>query len=949
MPKKNLYIIYFVIISILGYLQAQTVVACVGNSITLGIKSTSPYPDQLGALLSTNYIVNNCGHASTTILKNGEDPYWLTTEYGWAIGFPYDFVVISFGTNATRPVNWDYHSAEFEDDYMALIAKIKQWDNTDHNTEFFLGLPPPIYGDGSIWGVSDDVLKNEVIPKIRIIANQTGATIVDFYNPMSNHPEWFDSDGIHPNATGDSVIAKIVYDAIHKSQSTYDPPPVAPKGLKTISGSNYIKLVWNTNEETDINSYHVYRSENIGDTKTYKISVSGYDTTWTDFGVQNNPIYYYHIVASDLAGNRSDPSNTVIGSVLDQTPPSAPLNLHVILEADSVKTGWTPNIEPDIDKYHIYRNTVLNDIQQSSSIIGTIHAPDSNFFDINYVSATNYYYGIKAVDISGNQGLISNIVSVTTTSRPLSSDTTLTFYEDRPHQFLATNFPFSDADNHTLDKIIFIDSNYLDYFTYDNDTIDRPFICEDISKLVFSPKLNEFGNDYADFSFEVIDSFGSTSIDTNMVIINLVAVNDSPYVDPISDLYLMEDSHNLLLPITGIRAGPANELQNLTVEAFADFVNVSDIRYNSPEDTGLVIIDPVENAFGIIPVTIQIEDDGGTINGGINTFSTIFNIHIAPVNDPPILNVQEIEISEDLVTTVELTGIQPGPWETDQQINISVQSNNTDILPHPTLVYNTPDTTATLTFSTIPNIFGTTSITIYMSDDGGTDFGGEDSISYNIPVEIISINDKPDDFHMATPASDSTLVINKSNYLNTFLISWEASSDIENDDILYNIVFSTNFSTLSRYGINSTNTEYILKEFLSVTDTVSIATGTFSVIATDGDLQTEAINGGIAITVDGRSFAPAKLQLDQNYPNPFNHATVIGFDLPKRGNISIIIYDLLGEEIIKLINNKNHERGYNTVTWNGLDKNNNLITAGIYIVQLRMGSNKKHKKLIFLK
>lgn len=415
----------------------------------------------------------------------------------------------------------------------------------------------------------------------------------------------------------------------------------------------------------------------------------------------------------------------------------------------------------------------------------------------------------------------------------------------------------------------------------------------------------------------------------------------------------MEDSHNILLPITGIYAGPANESQNLSVTAFTDdttLVKVSKIQYNSPEDTGSVTIDPVENAFGIIPITVQILDDGGTTNGGVDLSETTFYINISPINDPPIFNLLDnIQIFEDSETIIELTGIQAGPWETDQQINITVQSNNTDILPHPELSYNSPDTTATLTFSTIPNIFGSSSITITMSDNGGTDFGGKDSTSYTIPVEIISVNDKPSDFNIIAPNSDSTLVINKSNYLNTFLINWEASSDIENDDILYDIIFSGDLSALSRYSLTSTNIEYLLKEILAVTDTVSIANGVFSIIASDGDLQTDAINSGIAMTVDGRSFAPAKLHLDQNYPNPFNHATVIGFDLPKRANVSIIIYDLLGEEIIKLIDNKKYERGYNTITWNGLNKNNNLITAGIYIMQIRMGSVEQHKKLIFLK
>ncbi len=948
MSKKNLYIIYFILFSILGHIQAQTNVACIGNSITWGSKlldrDTESYPSRLAVQLGGDYTVVNYGTGGRTLLQNTELPYIVSQQHAYSIATPHDIVIILLGTNDSAENNW-IEKEHFKEDYYDLIDDYQNYPGND-DPIFILGLPPPVFDESS--GHRNAPIVDEIIPKIKQIANELDLTIADFYNALSGKPELF-IDGVHPNAVGTVIMAEVAYDAILKAFSATDPPPATPTGLKTIPESSNINLEWHANTEDDLFSYHIYRSFEKGGVQDYLGITFAPDTTYTDNNILLNHIYYYSIDAFDNHGHGSSRTAAVAGKTLDYDPPSAPLNLQVILEADSVKTIWTPNSEPDIEKYHIYRNAILNDIQQSSSIIGTVHAPDSNFFDINYASATNYYYGVKALDISGNQGPISNIVNVTTKSRPLSSDTTLTFYEDIPHQFLASNFPFTDADNHTLDKIIFIDSDYLEYFTYDNDTINSPFICDDISKLLFSPKLDEFGDDYADFSFEVIDSFGSTSLDTNMIVINLAPVNDIPFVNPISDLYLMEDSHNLLLPITGINAGPANETQNLSVKVFTDFVNVSDIQYSSPEDTGLVIIDPVENVFGIIPVTIQIEDDGGTINGGIDTFSTTFNIHIAPVNDPPIFNFTEIEISEDLETAVELTGIQPGPGETDQQILMSVKSNNTDILPHPVLIYNTPDTTATLTFSTIPNIFGTTSITIYMSDDGGTEFGGKDSTSYIIPVEIISINDKPADFNMITPLSDSTLVINKSNYLNTFLISWEASSDIENDVVLYDIIFNTDFSTLSRYGINSTNTEYILKEFLSVSDTVSITTGTFSVIATDGNLETIAINHDIALSIDGRSFAPPTLHLDQNYPNPFNNTTVIGFDLPKSVNVSIIIFDLLGVEIIKLINNKKYERGYNTITWNGLDKNNNLISAGVYIMQVRMGSQEKHKKLILLK
>ena len=130
---------------------------------------------------------------------------------------------------------------------------------------------------------------------------------------------------------------------------------------------------------------------------------------------------------------------------------------------------------------------------------------------------------------------------------------------------------------------------------------------------------------------------------------------------------------------------------------------------------------------------------------------------------------------------------------------------------------------------------------------------------------------------------------------------------------------------------------------LSVTDTISITTDTFSVIATDGHLETVAINSGISLSIDGRSFAPSALHLDQNYPNPFNSTTVIGFDLPKSDDVSLIIYDLLGEEIAVLVN-KEQKPGNYSVQFDASE-----ISSGIYYYKLLTNNYSQTKKMIVLK
>jgi hypothetical protein len=138
-------------------------------------------------------------------------------------------------------------------------------------------------------------------------------------------------------------------------------------------------------------------------------------------------------------------------------------------------------------------------------------------------------------------------------------------------------------------------------------------------------------------------------------------------------------------------------------------------------------------------------------------------------------------------------------------------------------------------------------------------------------------------------------------------------------------------------------------EILAATDTVSITNDSFSIYATDGTDETPATNNSISITINGQMFAPAKLNLDQNYPNPFNHNTLIGFDLPKRSEVTLSIYNLLGKEVVRLIDDVICPRGYNTIIWNGMDNSQNHVPAGIYFMMVRTINDFQGKKLLLLK
>jgi choice-of-anchor B domain-containing protein len=74
---------------------------------------------------------------------------------------------------------------------------------------------------------------------------------------------------------------------------------------------------------------------------------------------------------------------------------------------------------------------------------------------------------------------------------------------------------------------------------------------------------------------------------------------------------------------------------------------------------------------------------------------------------------------------------------------------------------------------------------------------------------------------------------------------------------------------------------------------------------------------------------PVTFNLGQNYPNPFNPVTVIPFNIPEAGSVKLEVYDILGQEIITLVN-KEFPAGKYEISWNGKDANGLQAVSGVY-------------------
>lgn len=186
-------------------------VACVGDSITYGggPRDENPkcYPYQLQKILGEDYLVRNFGVSGATLLSKGNKPYIKTSQYKPGHDFDPDIVVIKLGTNDSKPRNWK-HKADFVADYLALIDSFAELKS---EPRIWICYPVPAYPGR--WGISDQIIKDEVIPLVKQVSEKRKVGLIDLYTALSGHKKCF-PDTVHPNREGYRLLAEAVAAAI---------------------------------------------------------------------------------------------------------------------------------------------------------------------------------------------------------------------------------------------------------------------------------------------------------------------------------------------------------------------------------------------------------------------------------------------------------------------------------------------------------------------------------------------------------------------------------------------------------------------------------------------------------------------------------------------------------------------------------------------------------------
>lgn len=116
-----------------------------------------------------------------------------------------------------------------------------------------------------------------------------------------------------------------------------------------------------------------------------------------------------------------------------------------------------------------------------------------------------------------------------------------------------------------------------------------------------------------------------------------------------------------------------------------------------------------------------------------------------------------------------------------------------------------------------------------------------------------------------------------------------------------------------------------------------------------GDSASAIITPDATSVEENNGAIPSAFSLDQNYPNPFNPTTNIVFRLPSSADVKLTIYNLLGQRVAVILDNKTQSAGKHTVQWDGRDEAGKRVSSGVYIYRIEARDFTQSRKMLLMK
>ena len=313
----------------------------------------------------------------------------------------------------------------------------------------------------------------------------------------------------------------------------------------------------------------------------------------------------------------------------------------------------------------------------------------------------------------------------------------------------------------------------------------------------------------------------------------MTPVNDAPSFVKGANQSLLEDAGEITRTgwATSISAGPNDESSQTLTFAVTNDNNALFSVQPSIASNGTLTYTIAPNATGTANVTVVLSDSGGTDNGGDDTSDPqIFTISVTSVNDAPSFTKgADQTVAEDSglhTVTGWATNISPGPAnEAGQTVAFTTTNDKNSLFSaQPTI-----DVNGTLTFTPAANAYGVATVSVYVTDNGGTANGGVNtSAIQTFTITITAVNDQP-------TVSGSTTSLAEDTSVQITLVG----SDIDGDPLTYAIATQPTHGTVSIAGNIATYTPFANYN----------GTDSFTFTANDGTTEPNATSSPATVNI----------------------------------------------------------------------------------------------------
>lgn len=512
------------------------------------------------------------------------------------------------------------------------------------------------------------------------------------------------------------------------------------------AGETNVSLAWDPSADSGVVGYNIYYG-NASGSYSQKVAV-GNVTATTISGLTVGVTYYFAATAVNAEGLESEYSNEAVfqsATIQNNNPPT-------------LDTISSISFREGVAGHTVALTGIGSGDDSSQQVTVTVSSSNPSLVPAPYVSRTDATSSTASLVFAACQRGTATI-SVTVDDGQASNNTltrtfdvTVTGAENFPPTFdsLPDITIAENSDTQTV-QITGISAG-----AGESQPIEVYAVCYDLA-LITSPVISYTSpNSTATLTFKpvpynsgtvtvlvsVYDGQSQNNFIRKSFNVNIVPVNQTPTLDPISNISISPDVVETTVPLSGISSGQASENQTLTVSAVSSNPSIvanPRVTYTSPGTTGTLTFSQAANGAGTAVVSVTV-NDGEALN---NTITRTFTVTVTGGNQAPTLDaISDVTVSEETGTvahSVKLSGIGTGAASEDQPVTITARSRDTSVVSDPIVSYASPNSTAWLMFTPVPYASGSCIVDVTVNDGQSVN----NVVVRSFKVTVQSVNQSP--------------------------------------------------------------------------------------------------------------------------------------------------------------------------------------------------------------